>query len=777
MRETLSSTVPRLLFIVNRPNWAHDFKSRNLIRTLGHEYDIRLRYHSEVTEEDIHEASLILVYYWLQFKAMQPLTSVFRRNRHKLLVGICSSYELEEDRRADGLALIRDFASAVFINNLLLYRQYQPLVKLPTFYTPNGVDTGFYGPNPIKAPSSLLRVGWAGSLGNRNPGYRGLYEFIVPAVAAVESVQLLTAAREDRWRGPEEMRDFYQSLDVYVCASRSEGTPNPCLEAAACGVPLVTTCVGNMPELVQHGVNGFFVERDVGDIARSLRALRDDSSLRAAMSTQIHRDIQAWDWSLRSKAYRQMFQQMLPKAGFGDRVSMVDVKDSVADDSGNSEFRVVALISAYNEEDIIVPCLRYLIKQGLEVYLIDNWSTDSTVELASEFLDKGLLAIEKFPQGGPPSHYLWKDILSRVEQITKEIDADWFLFQDVDEIITSPWPGLSLRHAILKVDREGFNSIDHTVAMFHPVDNDFTPGGDFQAYFKYFEFADRPGQFVRIKAWKNLGRRVSLTGSGGHEILFRGRRPYPFRFLQKHYPVRSQTHGEKKILRERKPRWLPQERAIGWHTHYDQIHDGHSFVRQPGDLKLFNESGFDQLTVNNGPTMIDWASEHIKALRLEPDKVLWLANLELEKVEESVQSLAVELRKRKPARYAPSADRASRKSELEAKRAAFKRSTAQLAERDKNIKALVDHVAKRQNAVESLATELTETHKILVTVADLVADRQGAVRASRPEVQRRQSEHKTTIPGSWFSLTLYGKLKYTFLLPFYRLLERTRRQR
>ena len=162
------------------------------------------------------------------------------------------------------------------------------------------------------------------------PGYRGYHEFIVPAAAAVERVELLTAAREDKWRGPEEMREFYRSLDVYVCASRNEGTPNPCLEAAACGVPLLTTRVGNMPELVRDGVNGFFVERDVDDIARKLRTLRDDSNLRSAMSKQMQQDIQAWDWSLRSRAYRQMFEEMVPKARSANRAAMVNGTESVA---------------------------------------------------------------------------------------------------------------------------------------------------------------------------------------------------------------------------------------------------------------------------------------------------------------------------------------------------------------------------------------------------------------------------------------------------------------
>lgn len=614
---------PQILFIVDRPNWAHDFKSRNLMRLLGSEYDFRLCYQSDVTEDDLNQATLIVLYYWLQFRALQPLTSVLKRNRHKLLVGISSSFELDDERREPGLAVIRDFASAVFIHNLLLYRQYQPLLQLPTFYTPNGVDTTFYCPATTKATSPLLRIGWAGSLTNMGPGYRGYHEFIAPAAAAVERVELLTAAREDKWRGPEEMREFYRSLDVYVCASRKEGTPNPCLEAAACGVPLLTTRVGNMPELVRDGVNGFFVERDVDDIARKLRTLRDDSELRRAISKQILQDIQAWDWSLRSRAYRQMFEEMLPKARSANSAAMVNGTDTVVSRPDNSDFRVVALMSAYNEEDIIVPCLQYLIKQGLEVYLIDNWSTDSTVELASEFLGKGLLAIEKFPQHRPPTHYVWEKILSRIEQLSEEIEADWFVFQDVDEIRTSPWQGSSLRDAIRKVDREGFNCIDHTVITFYPIDNAFSAGEDFEGYFRYFEFSDKPGQFIEIKAWKNLGRRISLSKSGGHEVRFRGRRTYPFRFLLKHYPIRSQAHGEKKIFSERKPRWHAQEKAKGWHTHYDHIDKGHSFLRRPDELKLFDASALGE--------MVDWTALHINALQSKPDKVLMLESLEQKK--------------------------------------------------------------------------------------------------------------------------------------------------
>ena len=65
-----------------------------------------------------------------------------------------------------------------------------------------------------------------------------------------------------------------------------------------------------------------------------------------------------------------------------------------------ADFRVVALMTAYNEEDIIAPSLRHLFAQGCEVYLVDNWSSDRTFEVAEQFLGRGLIGIERFPAGG-----------------------------------------------------------------------------------------------------------------------------------------------------------------------------------------------------------------------------------------------------------------------------------------------------------------------------------------------------------------------------------------
>jgi glycosyltransferase involved in cell wall biosynthesis len=255
-------------------------------------------------------------------------------------------------------------------------------------------------------------------------------------------------------------------------------------------------------------------------------------------------------------------------------------------------FRVVAIMTTYNEEDIIAASIKRLVSQGIDVYLIDNWSADNTYALAEQFLGKGLIGIERFPADGPSPLYTWRGLLARVEELASEIEADWFIHHDADEVRESPWTGVSLRDAIYAVDRAGFNCINHTLILFHPVDDGFDAGEEFEAHFKYFEFGKYASDFLQSKTWKRLPEPVSLSASGGHQASFEGRRDYPYKFLLKHYPIRSQAHGEKKVFAERKPRYDPQEIASGWHAHYNKLESNHVFTRRAAELELFDDARF-----------------------------------------------------------------------------------------------------------------------------------------------------------------------------------------
>ena len=305
---------PSILAIADRPGWAIDNKAQNLQCTLDGRYRIVRRFQHEVTEADVDAADIVLVFYWLELLKMPLLPeSVLAQRASRLLIGICGHAELSGERRERGLATLRRLAHAVFVNNRSLETEFAPLLDVPVHYTPNGVDTSFFHP-PRELPerrAGKIRVGWAGSLGNFGPALRGFHDVLEPAVAAVPGAELEAAIREQRWRNRDEMLDFYRGIDVYVCASRSEGTPNPCLEAAACGVPVLTSRVGNMPELVRDGENGLFFDGSADDLARKLIVLRDSPQFAGELARRMLESIRAWDWRLQAENYARMFEAVL----------------------------------------------------------------------------------------------------------------------------------------------------------------------------------------------------------------------------------------------------------------------------------------------------------------------------------------------------------------------------------------------------------------------------------------------------------------------------------
>jgi glycosyltransferase involved in cell wall biosynthesis len=57
-----------------------------------------------------------------------------------------------------------------------------------------------------------------------------------------------------------DLAPVYQAADMFLLTSDHEGTPNVLLEAMSCGLPVIATRVGGVPEVVEDGVNGYLIE-------------------------------------------------------------------------------------------------------------------------------------------------------------------------------------------------------------------------------------------------------------------------------------------------------------------------------------------------------------------------------------------------------------------------------------------------------------------------------------------------------------------------------------
>lgn len=90
------------------------------------------------------------------------------------------------------------------------------------------------------------------------------------------------------WRGREEdMPSALQAAHIACLPSYREGLPKSLLEAAACGLPIVTTDAPGCREVVLDGVNGLLVPvRDAAALAEALEKLIIDGALRRRMGAQ-----------------------------------------------------------------------------------------------------------------------------------------------------------------------------------------------------------------------------------------------------------------------------------------------------------------------------------------------------------------------------------------------------------------------------------------------------------------------------------------------------------
>lgn len=179
--------------------------------------------------------------------------------------------------------------------------QARGLAGVPIEVVPNGVDIGFFRPDPAVVPGPRPRLAYVG----RVKRYKRIDLFL-------RAAQLLRRERPDleveivgrgdhrpalerlaarlglggtvRFTGEvseEEKRERLRRAHVVAYPSPKEGWGIAAMEAAACGVPVVASDSPGLRDSVRHGETGLLVPHgDVAQLAAALGRLLDDEPLR-----------------------------------------------------------------------------------------------------------------------------------------------------------------------------------------------------------------------------------------------------------------------------------------------------------------------------------------------------------------------------------------------------------------------------------------------------------------------------------------------------------------
>jgi GT2 family glycosyltransferase len=230
------------------------------------------------------------------------------------------SHQSLDRQGVENFAKVLDVCAGYYVSSSRLFKIYSELnnVRSPHSILPDGVDTTIFRPKRRSSAGTAeeLTIGWTGNSRRDALDNNGLHSIVVPAVDELRAegfkVRLKLVDRDVAPIPHARMPEFYNSIDACVCGSLAEGTPDPVLEAMACGVPVISTDVGIVPDVFGSAQRAFILqERSISALKDAIRRLYDDRRQIAELAAENLTSIAPWDWSKKADAFRTFFREAL----------------------------------------------------------------------------------------------------------------------------------------------------------------------------------------------------------------------------------------------------------------------------------------------------------------------------------------------------------------------------------------------------------------------------------------------------------------------------------
>lgn len=213
-------------------------------------------------------------------------------------------------QRLEGFHLIDGYS----VSSAKLQQIYARMADIPNpdCCITDSVDTARFRPGQTDLLNrEKLTLGWVGnsqwgkSVQADIKGYRRLF---LPLIEKLNqnglNVDSLVADPTHNYIPFGDMPEYYRKIDILVCTSAMEGTPNPVLEAMASGLPVISTDVGVVAEAFGSLQSQFIVHNPTPDaFAEMVTLLNSDASLRRSIAEENLLAIQDWDTAIKVKEW------------------------------------------------------------------------------------------------------------------------------------------------------------------------------------------------------------------------------------------------------------------------------------------------------------------------------------------------------------------------------------------------------------------------------------------------------------------------------------------
>jgi glycosyltransferase involved in cell wall biosynthesis len=126
-------------------------------------------------------------------------------------------------------------------------------------------------------------------------------------------VKKLDLTSDINFIGFQKPIELLMKSNIFALPSIREGMPGALMEAMSCGLPVVATRAGGIPELVTHSLNGLLsTPGDPHELAVNIRTLVEDESLRTKISKNARRMIiNFFTMEKTAERYSQLYHSLL----------------------------------------------------------------------------------------------------------------------------------------------------------------------------------------------------------------------------------------------------------------------------------------------------------------------------------------------------------------------------------------------------------------------------------------------------------------------------------
>jgi len=192
----------------------------------------------------------------------------------------------------EGFLKLANEARAIFVNNMLALRELRTYFDGPSYYVPRGVDEKLF--SYCAYPKNFA----ACFVGKGRMPEKGYLSHIVPA-CQISRTKLISNTKNYRNADTQDKlkETIYDKASVLLVASTFDGTPNTALEAASCGRPIVANRIGNMPEFIENGKEGFLIPRKIEAYVEALNWMKNNPIKCERMGIRARKKIEEeWCW-------------------------------------------------------------------------------------------------------------------------------------------------------------------------------------------------------------------------------------------------------------------------------------------------------------------------------------------------------------------------------------------------------------------------------------------------------------------------------------------------